>query len=135
MTTVLIDGFTAEQANKRLKTLQPLAGQMLLDIEVAMKAKRGCRLQKGLWNIGNWLKRYWAKRTCRKQRAEILAEFDMVLGFTARETMAAMASDRGMIDDDELARIFLTEEKKRKIKLDELSKKWRSINEKNNKEN
>jgi len=34
-----------------------------------MKAKKGYREQKGIWNIGGWLKRYWLKRTCRKPGA------------------------------------------------------------------
>jgi len=32
-----------------------------------MKAKRGYRNQKHLSNIGRWLKRYWARRTCRNR--------------------------------------------------------------------
>ena len=33
-----------------------------------MRAKRGHRLMKTSSSIGNWLKRYWAKRTCRRDR-------------------------------------------------------------------
>ena len=32
-----------------------------------MRAKRGCKIQKGDWTIGKWLKRYFLKRTCRRK--------------------------------------------------------------------
>lgn len=33
-----------------------------------MKAKRGYLKQKGMWRIGKWLKRYFAKRTCKDEK-------------------------------------------------------------------
>ena len=32
-----------------------------------MKARKGYKKQKSIWNIGRWLKRYFTKRTCRQK--------------------------------------------------------------------
>ena len=42
-----------------------------------MSAKKKYRNQKGKWNIGNWLKRYWAKNTCRMKKHKGLEKEEM----------------------------------------------------------
>jgi len=48
-------------------TINMLSGvNLLMNLKKNMRAKKGYRKQKSDWSMGNWLKRYFEKRTCKK---------------------------------------------------------------------